>query len=266
MKSDFTKEWELLIKKENRRLQAAERNNPLKDSLYGKVPAGLRNTLEKAFAKAFRLVFLKGTSVIERTFDRESASMEYEAGNYVIEKAGNRKSIKRLDKTARRSNLLNKAATTATGLGLGILGMGLPDIPLMVGTLLKGIYEIALGYGFSYDTTQEKIYILRLIRTALLEGEAKKECSLKMDEMMNACSPQLPATPYSPELLEEEINSTAKVLSDALLVEKFVQGIPIVGVIGGVVNHVVYAKTAAMAGIKYKKRFLYCKLRTPGKE
>lgn len=154
-----------------------------------------------------------------------------------------------MDKGARKDNLLNNGWTTVSGAALGLLGMGIPDIPLLVSTLLKGIYEIAIGYGFDYEAEEEKIYILRLIRTALSEGEQRSLFRRQLDSMSYVCGS-----------LEEEIAMTAKVLSDALLVEKFVQGIPVVGVVGGLINHVVYTKISTLAGIKYKKRYLSYKL------
>lgn len=33
------------------------------------------------------------------------------------------------------------------GVGLGLLGIGLPDIPLFTAVILKSVYEIALSYG-----------------------------------------------------------------------------------------------------------------------
>lgn len=250
MKKNLVKELEAIKKRERKVLEAEARNNRFKQTLYEKIPASLRETLEAAFAKAFKLVFLKGAQVIEKTFDKETANLNYEAGNYVVDKAGSRKSIKRLDKGARKGNLLNNTATTISGFGMGILGFGLPDIPLMVSTLLKGVYEIALGYGFEYETKEEQIYILRLVRTALSTGEEKRENNQQLEN-----------TDYASISLDDEIELTAKVLSDSLLVEKFVQGIPIVGVIGGIVNFAAYTKTSALAGIKYKKRYLIRKLK-----
>jgi len=243
------KEIDALEKKEKKLLNVSKKQNKLKETIYEKVPKGLCATLEAAFSKAFKLVFLKGTQIIEKTFDKEDVSLEFEASDFVINKTGSRKSIKRLDKSARKNNLLNNTATAASGLGLGLLGLGLPDIPLLVSTILKGVYEVSISYGFSYDTDEEKIFILRLLRTALADDESKKIFNTKLDSME-----------YSNCSLDEEISVTAKVLSDALLVEKFVQGIPIVGIVGGFVNHMVYRKTSVLAGIKYKKRYLYKKL------
>lgn len=57
------------------------------------------------------------------------------------------------------------------GLGLGVLGIGLPDIALFTGLMLKSVYETALSFGFEYDSEEEKKFILRLIAGAMAYGE-----------------------------------------------------------------------------------------------
>lgn len=249
MLHNLLNEIEKLKKREEKFLNTKDKENVLKKTIYEKVPPTLCQTLEKAFTKAFSVVFINGTELIEKSFDKENAQMEFDAGNFVIDKNINRKSLRRLDKSAQSSTLLNTATTTATGLGMGLLGFGLPDIPLLVSTLLKGIYELCIGYGFSYESDDEKIYILRLIRTALCESNERTQFNSELESMI-----------YSNTTIQAEIIQTAKVLSDALLVEKFVQGIPIVGVVGGFVNHVTYRKVSTIAEIKYKKRYLQRKL------
>ncbi|MDD4378123.1 MAG: EcsC family protein, partial [Eubacteriales bacterium] len=95
----------------------------------------------------------------------------------------------------------------------------------------------------------EKIYIVRLIRVALTAGEDRLKYNDELESM-----------DYEGVTVDQEITKTAKVLSDELLVEKFVQGMFIVGIIGGFVNHSVYKKISKLASIKYKKRYLFMKL------
>ena len=40
---------------------------------------------------------------------------------------------------------------------MGVLGIGLPDIPVFTGMILKNIYETALQYGYSYESREENI-------------------------------------------------------------------------------------------------------------
>jgi len=41
---------------------------------------------------------------------------------------------------------------------MGAFGVGLPDIPVFVGVVLKSVYEVALNYGYRYDTPEEKYF------------------------------------------------------------------------------------------------------------
>ena len=61
-----------------------------------------------------------------------------------------------MHKSAKQSDLLNLAVTTVEGIGLGAVGVGMPDIVLFLGILLKGVYETALNYGFDYESRQEQ--------------------------------------------------------------------------------------------------------------
>ncbi|MEG2000623.1 MAG: EcsC family protein [Evtepia sp.] len=243
---DILKEMDAVKKEEQKFLTMPVRQSGVRDSIYEKVPEKLCTVLETAFSKAFELVFLHGKQLIEKTYSKEELKMEFAASNFVIDEAQTRKSFQRMDRGAQKKNFANHTFTSISGLGMGFLGFGIPDIPVLVATVLRGVYEIALSYGFAYDTAKEQIYILRLIRTALAEGEERLECNRLLDLEEETT-------------VKAEIAKTAKLLSDALLVEKFVQGIPIVGMVGGFVNHSVYRKISKLARLKYKKRYLYKK-------
>ena len=53
-----------------------------------------------------------------------------------------------------------------------------------------------------------------------------------------------------------EIEKAAGILSKELLYMKFLQGIPVVGAIGGVYDAVYMTKINEYAGLKYKRRYL----------
>ena len=234
-----------LYKSEDKILNYLAKERIIKQKIYEKVPQRVLSALELAFIKAFEKIFSNGAIIIEKTFDKENIILEHQANNFILEKNQTRKMIKRLDKPATKTNFVNHVATTTMGLGLGFLGLGLPDIPLFVGTVLRSIYEVALNYGFSYDSDQEKIYILRLIRVSLLDGNNKKDLN-KILDLQN----------YDYVNIKQEIQETAKLMSNELLVEKFIQGLPIVGIVGGVTNWITYRKISKLSIIKYKKRYL----------
>ncbi len=243
MKNSKNKIMQKLIKKEEKILNKQDKPNALKTKISEKVPPKLFDTLNTAFNKAFEIIFMKGTTIIEKTMSKEKVSAEYDVLSYAADKIPLKKNINKLDNISRKSNLINNTFTTLSGVGMGLLGIGLPDIPVFTATLLKGIYETALSYGFNYNTETEKIYILRLIRTALSENEDK----IINNEILNSMN-------YND--LKEEIALTSNCLANAMLIEKFVQGIPIVGAAGGISNNIIYNKVLKFAKLKYKQRYL----------
>ena len=69
-KSPIEKEWEKLLKDESRFMEGRTKKNAsfLNRKLEEVVPEKLQGTLDAAFAKAFGLIFEKGTGVIEKTY------------------------------------------------------------------------------------------------------------------------------------------------------------------------------------------------------
>ena len=135
---------------------------------------------------------------------------------------------------------------------LGFFGIGLPDIPLFIGVIMKTIYEIALNYGFDYKNDNEKAFILKIISAAMSEGEDKIRINDEISILGEAIDKNLEINIDLDSLIKE----TAKILSDALLVGKFIQGIPFVGIVGGTINYTIIKKIAKYGQIKYKKRYL----------
>ena len=135
-------------------------------------------------------------------------------------------------------------------MGMGLLGIGLPDIPIFTGMILRCIYEIAINYGFNYKSESEKYFILLLIEGAVSYGGHLEEVEHKIEGFMNNSS--FPAD-YVPE---EQISRTSRMLSRELLYMKFLQGIPVVGAVGGAYDAIYMKQIAVYAKLKYQKRFL----------
>lgn len=217
------------------------------------VPEKLSGTLDVAFFKAFQLIFEKGTGVIEKTYDREKKEQDYRVNEYAAEVKKSRKTLKAFGRHAAASKNVNMAISAAEGLGMGVLGLGIPDIPIFLGVLLKSIYEIALTYGFHYDTEEEHMFILKIIETAL----SHEQNLIDADRQLNNWKNEKNIYEISKE---EQMRKTADALSQELLYLKFVQGIPIVGVVGGLSDMVYQKKIVNYAELKYKRRFLESKM------
>ena len=73
-----------LLKKERRflELRKNKKESFINRKLEKFVPKKLQGTLDSAFAKAFGLIFEKGTKVIEKTYNREGLEIDYYENDY----------------------------------------------------------------------------------------------------------------------------------------------------------------------------------------
>ena len=222
-----------------------------KAALEEKIPKKVYTGLESTFCKAFSLVFNQGRSIIEKSYNKENLQNDHSIRDYAVQLKGNRAALKAVNKSARRSDGVNMVVTTAEGLALGALGIGMPDIVLFISTLLKGVYQSALNYGFDYGTPEEQYVILNMMAASLITGTERTE----WDEMIDGMIAE-PPEQVSGAVLEEQIRETASVFAMDMLILKFIQGLPVVGIIGGVANPIYYNRVLKYVQLKYRKRYL----------
>ena len=155
------KEWSRLLKQEQTFLEKGTRkkDSKLNQILEDKVPEKLQGTLDAAFAKAFETIFEKGTGVLEKTYKKEELERQFKINSYAVELKEDKKSLRKFSRKTDTANTKNLLLSSVEGVGLGALGIGLPDIPVFVGVLLKSVYEVALNFGYSYDTPEEKYFL-----------------------------------------------------------------------------------------------------------
>ncbi len=294
----IAKEWKLLERQEEALRRAAQKESmpKWKSALTDKVPKAVFDNLQKAFGKAFWVVFEKGTGIIEKTYDRASIQEDCQVREFAFQVKASRKTLKKARKDAGAGNLRNLAITSAEGIGLGILGIGLPDIVMFVGVLLKGVYETALQYGYPYDSDEERYFILKLMETAVSRGDAWEAGNDEVDRLIEGnCkgkredfgdvsnageetgagtvaedSLALGAEAASgadinrnvdskaewPEKVRAQISRTADAFAVDMVLLKFIQGLPVVGIVGGAGNPLYYSKVIKYAELKYRKRYL----------
>lgn len=251
-KTPYQKEWDKYIKKEARYLekQLTKKESVLNQKLEEKVPEKLQGTLDTAFAKAFHLIFEKGTGIIEKTYRKDDIKKNYLINELTNELKQDRKSLRTFSKNAKGSGTKNLVMSGAAGIGMGILGVGIPDIPVFTGMMLKSIYEIAMHYGYSYETEEEQYFILLLIQGAVTHGEEMLAVDSKINQYIAS------SIWVQEESKEEMIQKTASYLSKELLYMKFLQGIPVVGAVGGAYDVVYLKQITEYANLKYERRFL----------
>lgn len=230
---------------------AKEKPAGLKSQLEKKIPPNVFSGLESAFGKGFSLVFRQGRRLIEMTYPKEKLKNDHELRDKAVLTRGSRMDLKQMHRSVKRTEGLNMVATTAEGIALGALGVGMPDIVLFLSTLLKGIYETAIHYGFEYESRQEQYLILKMMAASLKSGKAWERANAEVDSLLSE-----DGIAVSEEVFQEQIEQTASLFAMDMLLLKFIQGLPVVGILGGAANPVYYHKVMKYVQLKYRKRYL----------
>jgi len=93
--------------------------------------------------------------------------------------------------------------------------------------------------------------MLRMMATALSTGRDWTSGDREVDAMMSRTGAAVEDAHFAAQL-----KSTASAFAMDMLLLKFVQGLPLVGVIGGAANPVYYRKVMDYVQLKYRKRYL----------
>ena len=250
------KELQRINKKEMNLRAAALDRKPAqwRVQLEERIPEKVALGMQKAFGTGFSAVFKQGQTLIEKTYNKEEIKADHTIMDYAIQVKGSWKEMWNLRTNVSAASGINLAITTIEGVGLGALGVGMPDIILFISTLLRGIYETALRYGFSYESEQEQLLILKMMAAAMSSGKEWMERDAEVDQLL--CSNAVVSQDY----LDQQIQETAAVFAMDMLVLKFIQGIPVVGMVGGMANPVYYRKILQYVQLKYHKRYLHKQL------
>ncbi len=257
-KSPWQKEWEDLIKKEAK-FEARRKEGPT-SALIGKldkiIPQKLSGTLDAAFSKGFSLIFEKGTGVIEKTYNKDKKKADFQINTYASEVKGDKQSVRNFTKQAKSAKATNLLISSAEGIGLGLVGAGIPDIPLFSAMVLKSVYEVALSYGYDYDTDGEKAFILKVIEVAMYDDEEFVENNGYLNNLIDEVVENGDSLDCYEVDKEGQINLTAKALSKEMLYTKFLQGQLIIGIAGGIFDPIYVNRISNYAVLKYRRRFL----------
>lgn len=236
--------------------QRCKATGPLAGALAAKIPQGLADTLERAFCGAFRLVFQQGLGLVEKTYPKQKLQREFARQQAAVQAAPCTASLRRLEKSATKGGALASLGTAAEGGVLGLFGIGLPDIPLFAGVLLRGVCQIAVSYGFAYDTNEERAYLLSVITAALAEGPDAARWAAETARLAARMDGPGSGFCVAAPALEGYIAAAGGALSKTMLTAKFVQGLPIVGAAAAAANLTAYRQVTARARLEYQLRWL----------
>lgn len=257
-KQPLEREWELFLKREGKVLEkyGRRRESFWEKKLASVVPEGLASRLEEAFIKAFGAVLSGGTGLIERTYSRERLELEYRAREYRTRLLPTKKNIRESSRQARRKAALAAAAAGVEGAGLGLLGIGLPDIPLFLAALFRSLYTICLQYGIDYERPEEKELLLEMIEVSLLDGESFGSRDAALNRRLYRMAGETQGRKQKPSVSDEAVRRAAGALSGELLYMKFLQGVAVIGVIGGAYDSIYMRRITKYAALKMERRYL----------
>lgn len=257
-KTPWEKEWEGLLKAETR-YNKRRKDGPtsvLLLKLDRFVPKKLSGTLNAAFAKAFIVIFNKGTFIIEKTYNRKKMQADYKIDKFAHELMNDSKTAHSFTKRANGSKLLNIVISFVEGVLMGLLGLSLPDIPLFIGLIIKSVYEVAITYGYDYHDEDEKVFILKIIEVAMKDEEEFIEGDRQINEAIDFIAKNNDEIGGWNISKDEQIKLTASSLAKEMLYTKFIQGYFLIGIVGGVFDPVYVNRVCNYAALKYRRRFL----------
>ena len=251
-KTVLQREIEGLRRAERRFLRKQLNREPTKLDLLleDKVPAKLEATLDKAFSKAFHLIFSKGSTIISKTFSTDKIIEEFEADTADLEELGGGRQMRKFKRRATATGTAHTIVSTVTGAALGFVGGTIPDIVLFITLLLRNMYKISMKYGYAFDTEEEQKFILSVIAAAVQDGDDMLRANKEVNKLIREGLSSDTST------VDEKINEAAVALAHALLLMKFLQKIPVVGVIGGASDFIYMERISDYAVLKYQRRFL----------
>lgn len=246
------KEQKLLFEDPFWKKAVSKTTGSVKAKIEDKIPEKLEDTLNKAFTAAFKMVFQEGKVLIKKTYNEETLKSEYADKRVGVQTKGDRSLIKKLRRPAEKRYFKSLGVAATEGVGLGLLGIGLPDIPILIGNMIRTCTVSAQSHGLDTDRKDEQVYMLMMIRLAAMPVEERTAVNRQLDALGDAID-------SGKEIfldLEAEMKETSERLSMTLLFSRFVMGLPVVGVAGGLYNPVIVSQLHQLAEVKYEARLL----------
>lgn len=261
-KNPWEKEWDILLKKEAK-YKAKRENGPTSELLMKLdriIPSKLRGVLNAAFFKAFKVILEKGSFLIEKTYNKKRKEASFKVNTYASELILDSRAARKFIKAAKSSKKLNLLIAFIQGVGLGILGLAIPDIAIFMAVVLKSVYEIALSYGYDYHDAEEKILILKIIEVAMTDDEEFEIKDKEVNEAIDYIATNGDICEGFNISVEEQMRATSDSLTREMLYTKFIQQFLIVGIFGGIFDPVYVNRISVYAELKYRRRFLAKKI------
>ena len=158
----WQREWARQLREENRWRRKALHRQPgeLQARIAEKVPETVRDTLTAAFGAAFSAA-LAGEPLLRRTASPKAEARRLARAEEQLRTPERFSSVRG---TGRSAVFSAAAASAVRGSGLGLLGIGLPDIPLFAASLLRSLGPVSYTHLDVYKRQGQEPYPGRGVR------------------------------------------------------------------------------------------------------
>lgn len=96
-----------------------------------------------------------------------------------------------------------------------------------------------------------------MLETSMSTGIIWGELNTKVDDYIE----QMISADLTEEEIRRQIQRTSNTFAADMLVMKFIQGLPVIGMVGGAMNPVYYGRIMSYVQLKYRKRYLEGKIK-----
>lgn len=136
---------------------------------------------------------------------------------------------------------------------LGVLGIGLPDIPVLLSTLLRSLYRVCAQYGHDWRSPQEQAFLLAILAAAAAPEEEARPLLQRCQELgQRIDAGQDWEAVWS---VEQAAREASRQLCNPVVVAKLVQGVPLAGVCGAWFNGRLLSRCGKLASCQYQRRW-----------
>ena len=244
------------INKKSIELFSSNSNN-ISKFVEQKIPKKAFIVAEATFETSFDLIFDDGNKILEKTYSKDKILAEYEKRKNKFNSCPKNSNLKYFDKSIKFSNKINTTLTGLKSTALGILGIGMPDIPVFIAEIIRVVYQTALKYGYNYDSDLEKMFILSIIGFSLGDIEEKKYYSDLCDRIASSIFENSNDLDLDLKDIKSKIS---KIMVKKICSVKFIQGMFVIGIFSSISNMSIINNISVASYIKYKKRFLMYKI------
>ena len=219
------------------------------------LPAVYKETLDLAFYQNLMMLLDPEKDVVSGLINREELEEKFHRLDRAVDADAGFKALGHMEREAAKLNGSELSAAALEGLGLGSIGIGSPETVILTLLMLRTLYETALLYGFNIDHPWEKDLALMLLSAAFSSGEDAYREQQALTRVLKGL-----ADGVTPEIdREKRIRAAASHMAGSMSLQKFVQGIPVIGAAGLFFNSAAIKRLQTLSRCVYKQLYLQMK-------